>query len=137
MTSSIFTNSIQINASQERILQALTEIPEILRWDKEIVSIKPQEGGAYLVKRNASAYVQEELVHIDQEAGAVLYKASSPELNYQIDWKLETAEEGGQKLSQELLIDEKLNPLMLAVAKTVTKAAFQKMLRSLKRTVEV
>ncbi|GBG96239.1 hypothetical protein [Lactococcus termiticola] len=135
MAKSMFTNALNIRASREEIVEALTQLPAILSWDKEIIAMEALAGGSYRVKRNASAYVQEELLTIKSQADGVLYQATSADLNYQIDWKL-SEDEGSQLLSQELIIEEALNPVVIGIAKTVTKLAFQRMLGAVKQLVE-
>ena len=138
MESELFTNKIDVNASEEVISDVLMNLKNILKWDKEISNVCEMDENQFMIVRNQSALNPEEVITVTKVDDRIIYTSTKGKLEYSVFWTMRTMNSGATELMQTLHLKEKNFWVSIAqFIKPVLRTAFLENLRVLKQFCEM
>ena len=84
MESELFTNKIDVNASEEVISDVLMNLKNILKWDKEISNVCEMDENQFMIVRNQSALNPEEVITVTKVDDRIIYTSTKGKLEYSV-----------------------------------------------------
>ncbi|TVV25555.1 SRPBCC family protein [Weissella cibaria] len=134
----LFTNKIEISASEVTVSEVLLNLKNILMWDREITDMRELDEKRFMVLRNLKSLNAREFISVTQINNQINYVSTRGKVEYVVIWTIDKIDYGRTRLTQTLHLKKKNKWVPISqIIRPIVQAAFVKNLRALKQFCEM